>query len=165
MRRLICSGTKSTYDLVCDSFLRKGVTTTLGWKLSMWIMCTFMCSPFLLDIWLWHLHYHAHLTSHHISHKLPFTLAISDIFILHKVLNACLAYQIWVMMPWYHLNTSLQLWRGVKARWDSEMQWICSGIFTLYSGQHWGLIFAMLYFNFHILTYCHFILSASSNIY
>ena len=27
-------------------------------------------------IWVWHLHYHAHLTSHHISHKSPYMLSI-----------------------------------------------------------------------------------------
>ena len=47
---------------------------------------------------------------------------------------------------------------------DSEMQWICSSILTLYGGQHWGLIFAMLYFIFHILISCHFILSACNNL-
>ena len=43
--------------------------------------CT-MCSPFLVEIWVWHSHFRAHLTSPHISRELLHTLSmrwVSDI--------------------------------------------------------------------------------------
>ena len=65
----LSNGTKSTYHL-CDCFLRRDLLLCI--KKHVKIMCTQKCLHFLVDIWIWDLHYHAHLKSHHISHKWPY---------------------------------------------------------------------------------------------
>ena len=58
-----------------------------------------MCSPFLVDIGVWHLHYHAHLTNHHISRELPYTWAY-DTYDIHPSLGFhCIPY-----IPSYKLD-------------------------------------------------------------
>ena len=75
MRPILTYGSKSTYYLLCDSFLREGLLL-IAKTLNVKITHAHKCSPFVVEIWAWHSHYHVRQTSHHISCELSYMLSM-----------------------------------------------------------------------------------------
>ena len=108
-----------------------------------------MCSLLLGKFWVWHSHYHVHLTKSsyfswitlYVEHAMSKWYWFSDRFSLH----------IFMFVWWCHDATSTpnlceQVQTSVKAHGDPRLMgvvrcdWICSNNFTLYWGQYFGCI-------------------------
>ena len=80
------------------------------WKLYVKAMRSHMWSPFLVDVWVWYLHYHAYLTSHHVSRELCYELSMQSITYIHHPLGfhciPCISSHLGddAIMPPQHLN-------------------------------------------------------------
>ena len=65
-----------------------------------------MCSPLMVEIWVWQSVYHAHLTSHHISSKLPYLLNMQWVSAIHLPLGFHYTLHIFIFGWWCHNATS-----------------------------------------------------------
>ena len=105
------------------------------------VMLTCMCLTILMEIWVWHSHYDARLTSHHISCELPYTLhMISDIhppicFHCIPCVSSYLGDDV-MMLP----SRSVKALQEPSLMGIMRCDWIRLGFFPFVLGGHnWGI--------------------------